>query len=252
MVLAIVLALSRLWVKFNCATICIDSKDSTGYLNKKYPYESAKSDTSFYLASRYTSRLYAVLRKNNGKNIILLLHDSRRSLRNCGIFFDFFESMGYDCFSFDYHEVNFASSKSSYTKAVDDVINALRWLQESGYKQENILIYSESNSYLLAAECCLRLNIRGLIIVSAQNLHPTLFCGPFAADESIFSKLKLPVLFIHGDNDVVEPVTNILSLYNFIAPSVRKQVVILSYTGHYGFYYNRRYFDEICKFFPAL
>ena len=157
--------------------------------------------------------------------------------------------LGLSVFIFDYRGYGRSQGEPSESAIYSDARRALSWLANRGYKQESIIYFGRSIGAAVALQLAIEEPPRGLILESpftsvagmGKRHYPILYrlLGWLVKDqydnEEKISRLKAPLLLIHGTADSIVPVAMGQKLYALAPPP--KQIYLIDGADHNdGFY----------------
>ncbi len=157
--------------------------------------------------------------------------------------------LGLSVFIFDYRGYGRSQGEPSEPAIYSDARRALAWLANRGYKKESIIYFGRSIGAAVALQLAIEKPPSGLILESpftsvagmGKRHYPILYrlLGWLVKDqydnEEKISRLKTPLLIIHGTADSIVPVAMGQQLYS-LAPSP-KQIYLIDGADHNdGFY----------------
>ena len=131
--------------------------------------------------------------------------------------YELWNQAGFNVLAYDYRGYGLSSGRPSEEGTYEDVTNAFRWLEEKGFKPNNIVALGESLGGAVATELASRHQLAGLVLQSTftgitdlgKELFPWLPVETFStiryATHSKLPHLQLPVLILHSKEDTLIP-----------------------------------------------
>ena len=155
--------------------------------------------------------------KNKNYKIILFLHGNAGTLENRIHKINHFKDMKVNFFIISWR--GFSGNKGNPTEQglYEDANSAIRWLENKGFKEKDIIIYGESLGTGVATEIAQNKAFAGIILESpftsmidaAKNKYP-FFPVQFLLKDKYESYKKIkninsPLLVMHGEKDTIVP-----------------------------------------------
>lgn len=186
------------------------------------------------------------LKKGEKAEILLYFHGNAGNISHRAGKINNFAKNGRGVFIVSYR--GYGKSEGSPTEAglYEDGRAAIKWLNEQGYKNEQIILYGESLGTGVATEMAYEFNnFKALILEApyisiaqiAQELYPFIPAKILTKDKfdnlKKIDQIKIPILFFHGRKDNVVPFAHGVAVYEkAIAP---KEAIYFDDVGHNDF-----------------
>nr|MCH9765928.1 alpha/beta hydrolase [Alphaproteobacteria bacterium] len=177
-----------------------------------------------------------------GKPTILYFHGNAGSLVTRGERVRKYQERGYGMFMMTYRGFGGSTGQASERANVADAKQAYDLLISNGVKATDIVLYGESLGSGIATQVAAAKQVAGLILdapyttmVEVAELHyPYLPARWFMTDRyqstKYIARINAPLLIIHGEDDVVIPVSMGRALYQ--AAQEPKEIAIFRGAGH--------------------
>jgi uncharacterized protein len=179
-------------------------------------------------------------------DVILYFHGNAANLENRNNkYHEFAENSNYSILAITYRGYPGSTGSPSEQGFYLDAEAAIKFLNDSGFKNQNIILYGESIGSGVATEMATRINAKALILespfTSAEDvakkiywfLPVSLMLKDKFDNKTKLQKLDLPILIIHGKKDKIVPVKLGIELAN--SYKGRKQLIITENEGHMDF-----------------
>lgn len=189
---------------------------------------------------------------------ILYLHGNRRALWRRARFFRMFLAAGHGLTALAHRGFNGSTGKPSEKKNVADAILAFDALVERGIPARSIVIYGESLGSGTAVQVALVRDVGGIVLHAPYDslrdivrsrtawlLPRALFRERYDTVRQI-PHVSAPILWIHGDDDRVIPLSRGRRLYD--AASGPKYAALVKGANHFGIY-TQQVFNQHIRFF---
>ena len=172
------------------------------------------------------------------QDIILYFHGNAGDLSGWQFVSEDFTAIGYNFFIVDYR--GYGKSSGSITEAglYEDAEASYQFLiRQKGFSPENIIIYGRSIGTGVAVELAKRHPTKGLILETPYSsleklanqkfpfLFPSLILKYRFDNIGKINLVKSPILFLHGSDDALIPVSHTEKLCNEFAGQKRKIVI---------------------------
>ncbi|PSB48020.1 alpha/beta hydrolase [Chamaesiphon polymorphus] len=230
---------SLLFVYVCFALIIFVLADSMIFLPQPASYKDAKDIIKLPIAK--TDRISATYLPNpQAKYTLLYIHGNAEDLGYVRPQLDRLHSWGFSVFAYDYRGYGTSSGKPSETNAYEDANAAYTYLtQQLKIPADRIIVYGRSVGGGSATELASKNTVAGLILESTFTSafrvvvpFPLLPFDKFSNLDKI-SKVRAPVLIMHGKSDEVIPFDHGRSLYE-AAPQPKMSLWVAN-AGHNNF-----------------
>ena len=180
---------------------------------------------------------------SSSRHAVLFIHGNKHNLTKFAAHYELFSSIGAACLSFDYPGYGASSGTPSEERLYASARAAYSHLRYVlGYAPEQIIVYGCSMGGAVALELLQHVPAAGLITEStftnsldmSRYLYPylpvwKLVPNRFRNDQRM-PRLRLPLFMIHGEADLVVPVTMAHQLYALA--SCEKSLMIVPRATH--------------------
>lgn len=197
----------------------------------------------FFFGDSGQLRLDGVLIPGPSDRIVIFIHGNRHNITRFSEHYTLYQELGISCFTFDFPGYGRSSGSPSESSLYQSAEAAYRYVTQSlGYHHEQIILHGCSLGGAVAIELALHNAVRCLITEStftntsemARHLYPWLpinaFLSPKFDNQSKVSRIKIPHLIIHGDQDPQVPLHMAYHLHNLAAGP--KQILIVTGAEH--------------------
>lgn len=189
---------------------------------------------------------------------ILYLHGNRRALWRRARFFRLFLAAGFGFTALAHRGFNGSTGRPSEVKNVADAILVVDTLVDAGVPPGLIIIYGESLGSGTAVQVALARKVGGVILHAPYDslrdiirsrtawLLPRLIFRERYDSVRHIPHVKCPILWIHGDEDRVIPLSRGRRLYD--AATGPKFAALVKGANHFGIY-TQQVFNQHIRFF---
>lgn len=197
--------------------------------------------------------------QEKSRGLVFFLHGNAGNLETWTSGVDFYQKNNYDLFIFDYRGYGKSTGKISSEKQLhQDVMAAWKFIQ-SQYQDKPIAIYGRSLGTGLAIELAQHVDADLLTLVSpfismekmAKKSYPFIpsivLRYPLRSDKKITS-IKIPTLFLHGDQDYFIPPSH--SEFLYASMKKNKAIHIIEGAGHNNIHQFEQYVKILSKALP--
>lgn len=196
-----------------------------------------------------------------GTPVVLYLHGNAGNLANRSERLRRFLARGYGVFALSYRGYGGSGGRPSERANVADAQLAYETLVADGVDPQNIVVYGESLGTGVAVQLAASKHVAGVVLDApytsivdvAARAYPYLPVRPFMLDryETLrhLSKVKAPLLVLHGEDDNVIPIEMGQKVY--AAANAPKEIVTLPRAGHSDHHLYGSY-DELFRWVEAL
>ncbi len=158
---------------------------------------------------------------DNAKATILFSHGNAQDLGKIEPVMEAFNRHGYSVFSYDYQGYGHSSGAPSESNAKRDIRTAFNYLTDTlNIDQKDIVLYGYSLGSGVSFDLALEHDkVLGIVVEGAftSTYRTKVPIKIFPVDRfdnyAIINRIKVPVLFFHGEDDHVVPVTHSQQLY---------------------------------------
>jgi len=201
--------------------------------------------------------------KGRAKGTVVQVHGNAGKLENHLDFIAWLPAQNYNVFTFDYRSYGLSEGKKPTPKALmEDTKSAIAYVRSrADVDAQNILILAQSlggNNAIAAVGSGQKRGVRGMVIDSTffsyKMIADDKFIGgglfvsdEYGADRFIGNISPIPVLFMHGTDDMVVPYEHSQKLYELSLPP--KKFITIPHGGHLSALLNKVYQDEVLRFF---
>jgi abhydrolase domain-containing protein 17 len=233
------LGLSLLFVYVCFGLIIFVMADSMIFLPQFASYKDTKDIIKLPIAK--TDRISAIYLPNSqAKYTLLYIHGNAEDLGNIRPLLGHLHSWGFSVFAYDYRGYGTSSGKPSESNAYEDADAAYTYLtQQLKIPASQIIVYGRSVGGGSATELASKNVVAGLILESTFTStfrvvvpFPLLPFDKFTNLDKI-SKVRCPVLVMHGQSDEIIPFHHGRSLYE--AAAQPKMSLWVVNAGHNNF-----------------
>ena len=203
--------------------------------------------------------------KNSNKKTILFLHGNAGNLDNRIDKLNSLGSMEINFLIIAWRGYSGNPGSPSEVGLYKDALGAIKWLNEKGISNDQIVLYGESLGTAIATEVGQNKNFAGIILEApftsmvdmGQKIYPIfpvrfLLKDKYESDKKI-KNIKSPILIMHGEDDfLISPKEARLNYDN--AGSTIKSLEILEGVGHNDMMMARdnAYFATLNRFFASF
>lgn len=217
------------------------------------------------LKTRDGATISAIYLKNPAsKYTVLISHGNAEDIGYMAPFFQEWQKHGFAIFAYDYHGYGTSTGHPSETTSYTDIDAAYTYLtKELNIPPNKIILYGRSIGSAMALDLAIRHNddkIAAIIMespfVTAYRVvtHIPLFAFDKFDNLSKISKLKIPLLIIHGTHDNIVPFWHGVKLYQTAPNKITKQYFWVSGAGHNNILWlaKEKYWQEVINFVKLL
>jgi len=188
----------------------------------------------------------------------LYLHGNRRALWRRARFFRMFVAAGWGFTALAHRGFNGSTGRPSENKNVADAILACDQLESEGVDLDRLVVYGESLGSGTAVQLAAARNVGAVVLhapydsLAALIFARTLYLLPRAIVREryrsidVIDQVTAPLLWIHGDDDRVIPLSRGRRLYD-AAPGP-KYAALVKGANHFGIY-TQQVFNQHIRFF---
>lgn len=197
--------------------------------------------------------------QNQSRGLVFFLHGNAGNLDTWTSGVDFYQKNNYDLFIFDYRGYGKSTGKISSEKQLHQDVMAAWQFIKAQYQDKPIVIYGRSLGTGLAIELARHVDADQLTLVSpfismermAKKSYPfipsIILRYPLRSDEKI-ADIKIPTLFLHGDQDYFIPPSHSEFLYAEMKEN--KDFHIIEGAGHNNIHQFEQYVKILSKALP--
>lgn len=195
----------------------------------------------------------------NPRGLIFFLHGNGGNLESWTTNVDYYRRVNYDLFIFDYRGYGKSTGRIQDEKQLyDDVRTAWNTIAPR-YEEKPIVIYGRSLGAALAANLATDVMAELLVLVSpftsivamARQQYPYipewLVRYPLRTDD-IVSRIKMPIVFVHGDADELIPLDHSQRLIELATAKTR--LLVIEGAGHNDIHQFKSYVDGLTRELP--
>lgn len=244
---------------FQTRLIFFPGKISKDYIFRKFPLNE-----EVFLKTSDGETINGLFFENTGTASVLYFHGNAGDLSGWQSVAEDFVEAGFNILIIDYRGYGKSTGSISEKGFYADAEAAWTFLTEQkNFPANRIIIYGRSIGTGVAMEMAVRKNPRGLILEAPYTalttlanqkvpfFFPSLYLRNKFNNIKKLSKLKCPVVFIHGTNDTLIPPSHTRKLYD--AFEGKKSIVLIPGGDHNGLPEHRLYreflFEAVGKFF---
>jgi hypothetical protein len=200
-----------------------------------------------------------LIAQENPRGLIFFLHGNGGNLDSWTSGADYYRSVNYDMFMFDYRGYGKSTgSILSETQLHGDIRAAWDFIAPR-YAGKPIVIYGRSLGAALAAELATHVDAEKVILVSpfksmvalAKESYPILPAllvrYPFRTDELI-GKIRCPIVLVHGDRDELISISHSEALLKLAHEP--KKLLVIQGAGHSDIHHFAAYVDGLTAELP--
>lgn len=155
------------------------------------------------------------------QHTVLFSHGNAEDLATLDPFLRYFHQQGYSVFAYDYSGYGLSEGKAKEKNTYQNIFSAYAYLiKDLKIAPENIIVYGRSLGGGPSVELASQKPVGGLILegtfTSAYQVKTRYPIIPFDKYKNIqkISKVKAPILFIHGSKDSIIPIWHARALYD--------------------------------------
>lgn len=212
-------------------------------LDKDYRFSLTSEDEEVFITTTDGNTINGLLYKRPGnKNVVLYFHGNGGSLDMWQTASDKILPLGCDLLIIDYRGYGKSTGTFSESGFYDDAHSAYKFLLQNGYRPDQVVVCGRSLGTGIATELASTEQVKALVLISpytslaniATERMPYLLPGLLIKYRlntlKIIENVKVPVLVIHGTNDISIPYAHGQKVYEAIkAP---KKLVSIEGAGH--------------------
>lgn len=214
-----------------------------------------------WLETQDGEKINTLFFKGTRPEVILYFHGNAGSLNGWQFVADDFVKLGYSVFIIDYRGYGKSGGRISERGLYADADAAYDYLLKT-FAANQIIVYGRSIGTGVSVDLCTRRNAAALVLESAYTsvtnlgkqklpwLLPQLLLRTRFNNVEKISKVKCPVLLIHGTDDTLIPSSE--SLILFEACQSNKKLVLIEGGGHNDLDSFVKYHQTISIELPAL
>jgi len=212
-------------------------------IDKDYKYALTSNDREVFIPSSDGNTINGILYKRPGnKYVVLYFHGNGGSLDMWQTASDYILPLNCDLLIIDYRGYGKSTGTFSEQGFYDDAHAAYQFLLQNGYTPDQIIACGRSLGTGVAAQLASTEKVKALVLISPYTSLPDIAAEkmPFLLPKlliryqvntlKIAPELKVPVLILHGTNDLTIPYSHAQKIYAAIkAP---KKLVLIEGGGH--------------------
>lgn len=184
------------------------------------PSYSKNDDRFFPITHKNTSIMASYMPLTGAKYTILFSHGNAQDLGRVQPILEQFNKHGFSAFSYDYQGYGHSTGSASEPNAKQDIRTAYNYLTNVlNIKPEQIILYGYSLGSGVTIDLAQEVQVGGIIVEGAftSTYRTKVPIKIFPVDRfdsyAIVSKIKQPILYLHGEDDKVIPVSHSYDLY---------------------------------------
>lgn len=197
--------------------------------------------------------------QQNPRGLIFFLHGNGGNLESWTSGADYYQSVNYDMFMFDYRGYGKSTGNILSEAQLHSDIRAAWDFITPRYAGKSIVIYGRSLGAALAAELATHVDAEKVILVSpfasmvslARENYPILPAQlvryPFRTDELI-GRIHAPIVLVHGDLDELIPISHSEALLELAHEP--KKLLVIEGAGHGDIHQFATYVDGLTAELP--
>lgn len=214
-----------------------------GKLSKEHKFKLGPNDEEIFFATADDEQINALFFKGTRPEVILYFHGNAGDLSGWQFVAEDFTSQGYSVFIIDYRGYGKSSGTISEEGLYKDAEAAYYYLiNKKAFTPQSIIIYGRSIGSGVAVGLASRHRSRGLVLEAsyaslghlANEKFPMFFPGLYLTHKfnslEKMEQIKCPVIFIHGQNDSLIPVSHAEKLFQKVQG--KKRMVIIPRGQH--------------------
>lgn len=232
-----------------------------GELPGDYEFDLGGADEEIFLETEDGETINALYYTGSGHDLVLYFHGNAGDLSNWQSVARDFVSVGYHFFIIDYRGYGKSTGRISEKGMYADARAAWDYIAREGkFTPEEIIIYGRSIGTGVAVELASSVKAKVLILEApfsslkslagqkASWLLPFLTLRFRFDNLSKINRIQSPVLFIHGSDDGLIPVSHSQTLFD--AYKGRKNLVIIEGGDHNNLSGHSSYHEAIARLVP--
>jgi hypothetical protein len=214
-----------------------------GKLPKEYRFEISGSQEEIFIRTKDGEDINALFYPGSKRDVIVYFHGNAGDLSNWQFIAKDFTKLGYNFLIIDYRGYGKSSGVITEKGLYEDAEAAYQYLvNEKGFSPKNIIIYGRSIGSGVAVELAKKHETKGLILESAYSslkklanekmpyLFPSLILRYHFDSIEKINDVKSPVIFFHGSDDTLIPLSHTNRLYEKFTG--KKKKIIIQGAGH--------------------
>lgn len=195
----------------------------------------------------------------NARGLVFFLHGNGGNLQSWTSGADYYQRVNYDMFMFDYRGYGKSTGEIDSEEQMHADVRLAWDTIAPRYADKPIVLYGRSLGAALAIRLATEVDADLLVLVSpftsmlamAQAQYPivpsAILRYPFRNDQNI-ERVSSPVLFVHGDQDMLIPLTHSRELLKSANPPA--ELLIIEGAGHNDIHSYSRYLDGLAAALP--
>jgi len=209
-----------------------------GKLARDYRFNLGQNGEEVFLKTKDGEEINALFYSGDKEDVILYFHGNAGDLSGWQLVADDFTNVGYNILLIDYRGYGKSTGTITEDGFYEDAETAYQFLiKNKGFQPEHIIIYGRSIGTGVAVELASKHKTKGLILESpyisltklaSQKmplLLPSLFLKYRFDNMGKINSVKSPVLFVHGENDTLIPVSHTHKLYEHFSGKKKKIII---------------------------
>ena len=232
-------------------------------LDKNYRYQLTGNDKEVFIPTSDGNMVNGILfHRPENKSVVLYFHGNGGSLDSWQMTSEDILSLNCDLLIIDYRGYGKSTGSFSEKGFYDDAHSAYRFLINSGYTPEQIIVYGRSLGTGVATELATTEKVKALILESPYTSFPAIAAEkmPYLLPGLLMryrlntlkraGQIKIPVLLLHGTDDELIPCSHSQKIYEAISSS--KKLILVRGGGHNNLSQFTEYNDGLRNFISSL
>lgn len=236
-----------------------------GVLAPDFKFNLGPGDEEILLKTSDGENISALFFRKESPDVILYFHGNAGDLGGWQFVAEDFTDLGYNVLIIDYRGYGKSSGKFSEEGFYTDAQTAYDYLIDQGYAPQNILVYGRSIGCGVAVDLASKQICKGLILESPFSslsklanekfpfFFPSLYLKYRFDNIAKISRVKSPVIFLHGSDDTLIPPSHSRRLFETFTG--KKKLIIVDRGAHNDLYAFTQYEDflkgELRSFFQS-